>query len=84
MSLRLRRLSWALALCPKGSRLSPRIHKKDRNKADEAGRERNTQNRNPRCTEMEKNLTVKRGRKKLQSKTETLGSNLPINPIQSL
>ena len=28
----LRRLSWALALCPKGSQLSPRSHEKDRNK----------------------------------------------------
>ena len=80
----LRRLSWALALCLRGNRLSPMSHEKDKNKGDEAGREKITHNQNPRCMGKEKTLVVARGRKKVQSKTETLASNPPKNPIQSL
>ena len=82
--MRLRRLSWALALCPRGNRLSPRSHENDRNKKDKAGRERNTHNQNPRCAGKKKTLVVACERKKVQSKTETLASNPPKNPIQSL
>ena len=84
MSFRLRWLSWALALCPRGNQLSPRIHEKYINKGNKAGRETNTHNQNPRCAGKKKTLTVVHGRKKVQSKTETLASNPPKNPIQNL
>ena len=83
-SFRLRRLSWALVLYSRGNRLSPRSHEKYRNKGDEVGRERNTHNRNPRCAGKKKTLTMALQRNKVQSKTETLASNPPKNPIQSL
>ena len=59
-------------------------HEKDRDKGDEAGKEKSTHNRNPRCTGMKKTLIVAHGRKNVQSKTETLASNPPRNPTQSL
>ena len=39
---RLRRLSWVLALCPRGNHLSHRSQQKNRNEGGEAGGERNT------------------------------------------
>ena len=75
--LRLRRFSWALALCPKGSRLSFGSHEKEWNNGEMAGRERNTHNWKPMRAEMEKKLTVMHERKRRQLKSETLASNLP-------
>ena len=84
VSLRLRRLNWVLALCPRGNWFSPRSHEKYINKGDESGRERSTHNWNPRCARKKKTLIVVCGRKKVQSKIETIASNPPKNPIQSL
>ena len=47
VSLRLKRLrwlNWVLALCPRGSRLSPRSHEKEQNNGERAGREINEHN----------------------------------------
>ena len=86
-SLRLQCLNWALALRPRGRRLFPRNHEKYKNKGDEASKERNTHNQNPRCARKKKTLTVARGRRKSQSKSKTLASNLKkkkINPKPSI
>ena len=88
---RLRRLKWALALCPKGSQLSPRSHEKKQKTEEGIGRERNKHNQerneynqNPRCKKKEKKLTMMCGKKRMHSKAETLALNYPKDPIQSI
>ena len=70
-SLHLSRLRWlskALALCPRGSCFSSRSHQKNKNERDEAGRERYKHNqekmnpiKSPRRAKMEKKSIVMRG-----------------------
>ena len=75
---RLRRLSWVLALCPRGSCLSPKSHKKFRNEGDEAGREKNTHTRNPRCVGKVLKLAMTRGQRRSHLKSKTLASKKSI------